>query len=177
MAFSLERRTMYYIKIFFLYSLLGFVMESTLYKIVSSNRHSSIFYGPVTTVYGFGIIAIELLNKYLFTKINTNIIVKIIIEYLILTIILSLIECLGGHILNALFNIDLWDYSNKTIHFGKYVCLINSLIWGLLGILYIHIFKNITDAILTQITSKEMHFCIIIFIIDLILVLINKLKI
>ena len=70
MAFSLERKTMYYIKLFFLYSLLGFVMESTLYKIVSSSRHSSIFYGPVTTVYGFGIIAIELLNKYLFIKIK-----------------------------------------------------------------------------------------------------------
>ena len=168
---------MYYIKLFFLYSLLGFVMESTLYKIVSSSRHSSIFYGPVTTVYGFGIIAIELLNKYLFMKINTNIILKLIIEYLVLTITLSLIEYLGGNILNILFKIDLWDYSNKAIHFGKYVCLINSLIWGILGVLYIHVFKNITDAILTQITTKNIYFCIIIFIIDLALVLINKLKI
>ena len=51
---------MYYIKVFLLYSLLGFIMESTLYKVKSVNKHSGIFYGPMTAVYGIGILSIEL---------------------------------------------------------------------------------------------------------------------
>lgn len=167
---------MYYIKIFLLYSLLGFIMESTLYKIKIMNKHSGIFYGPITAVYGVGIISIELLNKYFFQKIKYNKIVKIIIEFITLTIVLSIIEFLGGNILNYLFNIDMWDYSQIKPNFGKYICLQNSLIWGLLGTLYLHIIKPFTDKIIKQITTKETYLFLIIFVIDSIIVLITKLK-
>ena len=148
---------MYYTKIFLLYSLLGFIMESTLFKVKVVNKHSGIFYGPKTAVYGVGIISIELLNKYFFKKIKCHKIIKILIEFITLTIILSLIEYLGGNILNYLFNIDMWDYSNIKPNFGKYICLQNSIIWGILGTIYIHIFKPFTDKILNQITIKETY--------------------
>lgn len=166
---------MYYTKIFLLYSLLGFIMESTLFKIRQSSKHSGIFYGPMTAVYGVGIISIELLNKYFFKKINRNIIIKLLIEFITLTFILSLIEYLGGNILNYLFDIDMWDYSNIKPNFGKYICLQNSLIWGILGTIYIHIFKPFTDKIIKQITPKEAYLFVTIFIIDTIFVLITKL--
>ena len=63
---------MYYIKIFLLYSLIGFVYESTLFKIKHSGKYSGIFYGPITAVYGIGVLAIEILNKYFFKRIKTN---------------------------------------------------------------------------------------------------------
>ena len=165
----------YYLKIFFLYSFFGFTMESTLYKISNIPKFSSIFYGPVTTIYGFGIIAIELLNNSFFSRLKNKKIVIIIIEYIILTIVLSIIEFIGGNIIDILFDIDLWNYTDKIIHFGKYVCLTNSLLWGLLGTLYIHVFKTFTDKIIAVITSKETYFFLIIFIVDLCIVLINKL--
>lgn len=166
---------MYYTKIFLLYSVLGFIMESTLFKVKTVNKHSGIFYGPMTAVYGVGIISIELLNKYFFKKIKCHKIIKILIEFLTLTIILSLIEYLGGNILNYLFDIDMWDYSNVKPNFGKYICLQNSIIWGILGTIYIRIFKPFTDKLLKQITLKETYLFLTIFIIDTILVLINKL--
>lgn len=168
---------MYYIKIFLLYSLLGFIMESTLYKVNTMNKHSGIFYGPITAVYGVGIVSIELLNKYFFQRINCHKILKVIIEFIILTIILSLIEYLGGNILNNLFNIDMWDYSNIEPHFGKYICLKNSIIWGILGTIYIHIFKPFTDKLIKQISNKETYLFVILFIIDLMYTLISKLSI
>ena len=168
---------MYYIKIFLLYSLLGFIMESTLYKIKVVNKHSGIFYGPMTAVYGVGIISIELLNKYFFKKIKCNKILKLIIEFITLTIILSLIEFLGGNILNYLFDIDMWNYSNIKPNFGKYICLRNSIIWGILGTTYIHIFKKFTDKLLNQITNKETYLFITLFIIDTIITIITKLSI
>lgn len=168
---------MYYTKIFLLYSILGFIMESTLYKVKTINKHSGIFYGPITAVYGIGIISIELLNKYFFKKIKYNQIFKLIIEFIILTITLSIIECLGGNILNYLFDIDMWNYSNIKPNFGKYVCLQNSIIWGILGVSYIHIFKPFTDKIIKQITNKETYFFLILFIIDTIITLITKISI
>ena len=166
---------MYYTKIFLLYSLLGFIMESTLFKIKLSKKHSGIFYGPMTAVYGVGVLSIELLNKYFFKKIKCHKIIKLLIEFITLTIILSLIEYLGGNILNYLFDIDMWDYSNIKPNFGKYICLQNSIIWGILGTIYIHIFKTFTDKIIKIITPKETYLFLTIFIIDMILVLINKL--
>lgn len=168
---------MYYIKIFLLYSLLGFVMESTLFKIKLSKKHSGIFYGPVTAVYGVGIVSIELLNKYFFKKIKCNTILKLLIEFITLTIVLSLIEYLGGNILNYLFDIDMWDYSKIEPHFGKYICLQNSLIWGVLGTIYIHIFKPFTDKLLNQITNREIYLFLTLFVIDTIITLVTKLSI
>ena len=166
---------MYYLKIFLLYSLLGFIMESTLFKIKLSKKHSGIFYGPITAVYGVGIISIELLNKYFFKKIKCSKLLKLLIEFLTLTIILSLIEYIGGNVLNYLFDIDMWDYSNIKPNFGKYICLQNSIIWGILGTVYIHIFKTFTDKLIKQITPKESYLFLTIFIIDTILVLVTKL--
>ena len=166
---------MYYTKIFLLYSLLGFIMESTLFKIKLSKKHSGILYGPMTAVYGVGVLSIELLNKYFFKKIKCHKVIKLLIEFITLTIILSLIEYLGGNILNYLFDIDMLDYSNIKPNLGKYICLQNSIIWGILGTIYIHIFKPFTDKIIKTITPKETYLFLTIFIIDTILVLINKL--
>lgn len=166
---------MYYTKLFLTYSLLGFIMESTLFKISQSPKYSGIFYGPITAVYGIGILSIEILNKYFFKKIKFNKIIKYLIEFIILTIVLSIIEYLGGNILKLLFNIDMWNYSNNFMNFGKYISLKTSLIWGLLGMIYIHILKKFTDKLINQITCKETSFFLALFIIDTILVLITKL--
>ena len=166
---------MYYIKNFLLYSLSGFIIESTLFKIVNCTKKSGIFYGPMTAVYGVGIIAILLLNKYFFKKIKCNKYFKYLIEFITLTIILSLIEYIGGNTLHKLFNIDMWNYSKKFLNIGKYICLINSLIWGLLGVLFIHILKPFTDKIINIITTKETIIASVLFITDLLAVLILKL--
>ena len=47
-------------------------MESTVYKISKSKRHSGICYGPYTFVYGFGILALILLKKYFLDKLTIN---------------------------------------------------------------------------------------------------------
>lgn len=166
---------MYYIKNFLTYSFIGFIMESTLYKITKKNQYSGILYGPLTIVYGIGIILIILINKYFFQKIKCHKILKLIIEFIILTIILSLIEGIGGYILNYLFNIEMWNYSHNHPHFGKYICFQNSIIWGILGLAFIYILKHFTDKIINQITKKETYLFLILLSIDIIITLITKL--
>jgi len=166
---------MYYIKNFLIYSLLGFIMESTLFKITNTPKYSGIFYGPITAVYGVGIVAILLINKYIFKKIKCNKYLKLSLEFIICLFVLSFIEFLGGNILNLLFDIDMWNYSNKNLNIGKYVCLQYALIWGLLGVIFLHIIRPFTDKLLNKVTIKETYIFLIIFIIDLVLVLITKL--
>lgn len=165
---------MYYINSFFLYSLFGFIMESDVYKISKSKRHSSIFYGPITTVYGFGILALIFLKKYIIDKLKCNKVTKLIITYLLSLITLTLIEYIGGNVLNLIFNIDMWNYEKKTYNFGKYICLELSLIWGLFGVIYIYYLKNFTDKIIKLIPKWFSYLSIIIFIIDLIFVFLTK---
>ena len=111
---------MTYLNYLFIYSIFGFLMESEVYKLWNTSKHSGIFYGPYTFVYGVGVLAsilvYEKLNNYLKDK---NKYLKIFIYFLIFTILLSLIEYLGGNILKLIFSIDMWDYSNHSIHFGK----------------------------------------------------------
>ena len=129
----------------------------------------------MTAVYGVGIISIILLNKYVFKRLKYNKIIKYLIEFLILTIVLTLIEFIGGNVLNYLFDIDMWNYTKKPYNFGKYICLELALTWGVMGVLFIHIFKPFTDKILSKITNKEVYLFLSIFLVDLSLVLITKL--
>ena len=164
----------YYLNSLYLYSLLGFILESTVYKIKNSKRHSSIFYGPITMVYGFGILFLLIAKKYFLDKLKITGIKKLIITFLTSTIILTLVEWLGGNTLYSLFKIDLWNYSKKSYHLGKYICIELALIWGILGTIYIYYLKRITDKIISLISKKTTLLFIIINLIDTIFVFINK---
>lgn len=165
---------MYYIKIFLLYSLIGFVYESTLFKIKHSSKYSGIFYGPITAVYGIGVLAIEILNKYFFKKIKTNKYLKYIIEYIVLVVVLTLTEYIGGNVLKIVFDIDMWNYTKQDMNIGKYICIEYALLWGIAGMIYLYIFKKYTDKILEIFSRKTTITCFIIFIFDILLVLFTK---
>ena len=161
---------MYYFNLIILYSFLGFTLESFYYKYVNANEHSSIFTGPITLVYGFGVLACLLIYNYL-----PN--VNIIIYYILFTITTSLIEYIGGHLIHYFLKINKWNYSNSKIHFGKYLCLRNSLIWGLLStyiIIYVHPYLN-TNILLT-IPKNTSIIILIVFTIDLINLIIKIIK-
>ena len=164
----------YYINNLYLFSFLGFVMESTIYKIKQSHRYSSIFYGPITMVYGFGILILLLVYRFFLTKLHVSKLAKFFITFFISMFVLSCVEWLGGTILHFLFHIDLWNYSRKAFHFGKYVCLELAFVWGALGTLYLFYIKDFTDRIVNLFSKKLSIVLIVINLIDTIFVFINK---
>lgn len=166
---------MYYLNSLYLYSLIGFLLETTIYKITSSNRDSGIFYGPFTYVYGFGILSLILIKKYLLDKLKVNKYLKILITFILATILLTLTEFLGGNILNLVFNIDMWNYTTKDYNFGKYICLELAITWGILGTIYIYYLKPALDKVINLIPPKLTLTIFIINTLDLTLTLINKL--
>lgn len=166
---------MYYLNSLLLYSFFGFCLESTVYKISKSKRHSGICYGPVTLVYGFGVLALILLKKYFLDKLTCNKWLKLGITFLVCCISLTIIEWLGGNILYQIFHIHMWNYSKKAFHCGKYICLELSFIWGIFGTLYIYYVKDFIDKFI-QLIPKKITFTLLgIQLIDILFVLINKL--
>ena len=166
----------YYINLLYFFSLFGFILESTVYKISKSNRHSGIFYGPITMVYGFGVLILTLIKEKFLDKLNCNKWLKVGIIFIVSTITLTSIEWLGGTILNLIFDIDMWNYTEKEFNMGKYICLELALIWGVMGTIYIYYLKDFFDKFIYLIPKKLTIIILIVNLIDTILVLFNKLS-
>ena len=115
-------------------------MESTLFK-NTTLKPSGVLNGPVTLVYGVGGIVLILTNKYIIDKIKLNKLLKIVLSFIIYAIVLTLVELICGYLCNIIFDIDMWNYTNKKYNMGKYICLEYIPIWGLLGVLITYILK------------------------------------
>lgn len=164
---------MYYLNSFLLYSFLGFVMESTLYKNTKLKK-SGVLNGPVTLVYGVGGIALILIDKYIISKIHTSKIIKIIISFFIYAVLLTLVELVCGYLCNIIFDVDMWNYTSKKYNIGKYICLEFIPIWGLLGVLVTYVLKPFFDKVIKLIPKEATYLLTFILVLDFIITLITK---
>lgn len=140
----------YYLNSFFLYSILGFILESVFFKINRASTYSGFMYGPFTIIYGISCVILMLIDKYFFKKLNYNKVFKTLIIYVVCMVVLTSSEFVGGILLKGLFDIELWNYSNKMFNFGKYICLEMALVWGGLGVLFVYYIRPFGDKIVKK---------------------------
>lgn len=155
---------MLHLKFFIFYSIVGFIFESTVFKITKSHNYSGILYGPYTIVYGFGGIICFTINNLL-TSIQ-NCYLNYFLCFLSFVITCTLIELISGNIIKILFKIDKWNYSNHKYHLGKYICLDYALIWGIFALIFIKIPINYIYQLLDIIPFYMPIIVLIIMIID-----------
>ena len=167
---------MYLLNCFFIYSILGFLLESTFSLIVSSHFSSGILYGPWTPVYGFGAILTIVISRKIFKKMHQNKFIETLITFIILMIVLTIIEWLGGILIENLFHETLWNYKKYKYNIGKYISLEMSLIWGIISIFVIYFIKPIVDKLENKIPKFITIIITILFIIDLVTTTVIKLK-
>ena len=162
---------MYYIKYFFITSIIGFIIESFVYGNYFGN--SGILYGPWTVVYGFGSVLILLINNFISKKVKNKILQALLI-FIISTLFLTLLELIGGILIEKMFNIVFWDYSDCKYHIGKYICVEMSILWGFASLAFIYLFKPIIDKIIKYIPKFLIYTLIFLILCDLILTIILK---
>ena len=162
---------MYYINCFFMYSVLGFLTESFIYKIMNYSNYSGFLHGPITPIYGMGAITIIFINKRIFNKFKCNKLLVIILQFVVFTILLTILEFIGGFLLKELLNIELWNYTNKEYNIGRYVCLELDIVWGIFSIIFVYIIHPFINKFIKKIPKKGTYLFIILFIIDLIITL------
>lgn len=129
--------------------------------------------GYWTPIYGIGTIIILLINKYI-NRIKINKTFKIILLFILSSIILAIIEAIGGYQIKCIFNLELWDYSNHKFNIGKYTSIEMSLIWGLSSIILIYFIKPLLDKIIKKIPKIITYILIVLFVFDLMITLIIK---
>lgn len=159
---------MYYFNYFFIFSIIGHMIESLIYY----NGDSGILFGWWTPVYGLGVVIILLISK-LIRNIKTNKIIKLILLFVISAILLSILEAIGGYLIEWLFGYSFWDYRDYKFNIGKYTALEMGIVWGLSSIVVIFI-KPFFDKIISKIPKYFTYILIILFILDLFFTIILK---
>ena len=166
----------YYLNYFFLFSIVGHLLETVMYKIYNSKLESGFLYGYWTPVYGLGVVLIILISKYVFRKLHLKKYYEIIIYLFIIITILTIIEFIGGNVLEFIFHKSFWDYTDHKFNLGKYIALDSSLIWGVCSIIFLYLIKPWMDKIIKKIPKIITWIFIVLFAIDLIFTFINKSK-
>lgn len=167
---------MFYINFFLFFSIFGYLFETLCAYIFKSGFNSGILYGPWTPLYGFGVIIIMLLSNKIFESLHLNKVVETIVVFVVITIVLTVLEWLGGVLIEKLFHITFWDYSNYKFHIGKYISLEMSLLWGVGGIILIYLVIPFVCEFIKKIPFFITMILSSLFIIDFIVTTINKLK-
>ncbi len=113
------------ILLFFIYGFLGWCLEVVYVAIKNRKAENRGFLnGPICPIYGFGMLSVISGNLTL-GFLNNNFVLLIVGG-----IICSAIELIGGWILDKVFHMRWWDYSNRRFNIGGYICLRFSIIWG-----------------------------------------------
>lgn len=156
----------YYINTFLIYSILGFVFETLMKLFFFPNMNNGFLYGPYIPIYGFGVCLIIAIMRFVFNRIKVKRFIKIILVFLISAFILTVLEFVGGYLIELITGKIFWDYSKLKFNIGPYIALEISFIWGIMSLVVIYLLKPITDKIIKKIPSIITYLVLICFIID-----------
>ena len=159
---------MYYLNCFFVFSVLGFLIETLFSAILGHNFSSGILHGPWTPIYGLGSILIIIISKKLFINLHMKRIYETIIVFFVITIVLTILEWIGGELIELIFKTVYWSYENMPLNIGKYISVEMSLLWGIMSIIFIYLIKPKADFIIKKIPRVITCLMSILFIIDVI---------
>ena len=117
-----------YITYFFVYSFLGWLIE-TIYAIFVHGHYvkRGFLFGPLCPIYGFGAVILIMATKKLYKK--------PFLKFLIATVAFTLFEYIVSFLLDMLFGLRWWDYSNDFLNIQGRVSLPYSIFWGVIGLI------------------------------------------
>lgn len=159
---------LYYINFFFVCSFLGYLHETLLKTFFFHSMNNGILFGPWIPVYGFGGVIILIICKYIFKKDKLSYSSKVGYSVLFSIVFLTLLEFLGGILIEKLFNKVFWDYEGLKFNFGHYIALEISLVWGLFTLLFIYFIGPLVELIIKKIPKWFSYLLVFLFIIDII---------
>lgn len=119
-----------YFSIFYIYSFLGWAMETTKNLIETKKFvNRGFLIGPYCPIYGFGIVAITaLLTKY----IN-----DVPVMFCMSLLICGVLEYYTSLVMEKVFKARWWDYTNRKFNINGRVCLENLIIFGIAGVVLV----------------------------------------
>lgn len=135
---------------FAIYSFLGWCMEVVFCTVRTGKLVNRGFLnGPVCPIYGFGmVIVLAVLGRF------SDNVALLFFGGMALT---SALELAGGWALKRFFHTTWWDYSDKPMNLGGYICLQFSLAWGLCVVLVVRFLRRDSDALSGGLGRLALH--------------------
>ncbi len=120
-----------YVFYFVIYAMIGYISE-VVYCSVPMRRlvNRGFLHGPYLPIYGFG--ALLIIIPLLFFTAHP------ILVFFIAFFLTSALEYATSFVLEKIFHTQLWDYSQKFANIHGRVCLLNSTLFGLMGVAAIY---------------------------------------
>lgn len=129
---------------FFIYSFIGWVWESCY---VSLRKHRWVnrgfMHGPMLPIYGSG--ALVVLISTIGVREN------IALTFLLGMAAATILEYITGAVMERLFHVRYWDYSNQKFNLNGYICVSSSLCWGCFSVLLVRVIHIPIEAAVLQI--------------------------
>ena len=173
----MEEKLFFTITYFLIYSFLGWVMESIFRSIIEKRIINTGFLkGPICPIYGFGAVILLLITQKMYKKPFQ--------KFLIATIAFTIFEYIVSLVLEMLFGLRWWDYSNDFLNIHGRVSLMYTIFWGLIGLILLEklhpLVENFIQNIEVKIKKNEkliiVYVLIALLILDFILSSLKYLK-
>lgn len=150
--------------LFWIFSFIGWIIEVTVCSIEAKKIvNRGFLLGPYCPIYGFGGVTMLLLMPYKDDPLAC---------FVLALVMCSIIEYITGYLMEKIFKLRWWDYSNEPFNINGRVCLQNAVAFGLLGMLctsYIYPFLfNVLDKLSYNIIVIFSTLVMVITLIDVI---------
>ena len=151
--------------LFIIYSFLGWVVEVTKVSIKEKKIvNRGFLIGPSCPIYACGAVLITCLTK----KYEND----FFIRFILCVIICSIIEYFASYILEKVFKVKWWDYSDRKYNINGRITLSNLLGFGFLSVIVLYIlnpfFMNLIDKLPNNVIYILSTIIFGIFVLDLV---------
>lgn len=141
--------------IIYIYSFLGWCFESAFVSIKSKEWINRGFMrGPFLPLYGSGA-TMMLVVSMPFAD-------HIVLTYVAGCIGATVLEYITGVIMEALFNVRYWDYSNRPFNFQGQICLRSTLTWGFFTVLTTRVLHWPIDRLVNSVPNRILYYLTVI---------------
>lgn len=145
---------------FFIYSFIGWCAEMIYCRLYDGKWSDRGFlYGPYCPIYGFGgVIIVVCLEPF------AN---SIALVFLLAMLLTTILEYITSFLMEKIFDAKWWDYSKKLLNINGRVCLLNSVLFGLMGIILIYIVQPYITKFINLIPASLIEYIVLFLVIVL----------
>lgn len=136
--------------LFIIYSFLGWIVEVLdIYFEQNKLLNRGFLIGPVCPIYGVGCLLLYfLLKKYMEEP---------IVVFVLAIVICALLEYFTSYVMEKIFKVRWWDYSNKKYNINGRICLETMLPFGIMGCLILYYVNPFCLKILGMLNSVVLN--------------------
>lgn len=145
----------HWILFFYIYCFLGWVWESSYVSVCKRKFVNRGFLkGPFLPIYGSGALCILIVT----IPVRGN----IPLMFLAGMVSATVLEYVTGAVMERLFRVRYWDYSDKFLNVNGYICLSSTICWGVMTILVTDVFHVYIERLVMKLDIRVVNYAVLI---------------